>query len=111
MFTDRLCFLRRSIYKTLTFMAQTAWLAINFMISVDFVGRIPWGPVILETKRRVPGIKAPGNKVPGNKVPGNKVPGNKAPRYFLRLNYLIISVHQLGRRLKLAYFSLVFYAK
>lgn len=84
MFTDRLCFLRRSIYKTLTFMAQTAWLAINFMISVDFVGRIPWGPVILETKRRVPGIKAPGNK-----VPGNKVPGNKAPRYFLRLNYLI----------------------
>lgn len=25
-------------------MAQTAWLAINFMISVDFVGRIPWGP-------------------------------------------------------------------
>lgn len=106
MFTDRLCFLRRSIYKTLTFMAQTAWLAINFMISVDFVGRIPWGPVILETKRRVPGIKAPGNK-----VPGNKVPGNKAPRYFLRLNYLIISVHQLGRRLKLAYFSLVFDAK
>ena len=101
MFTDKLCFLRRSIYKTLTFMAQTAWLAINFMISVDFVGRIPWGPVILETKRRVPGIKAP----------GNKVPGNKAPRYFLRLNYLIISVHQLGRRLKLAYFSLVFYAK
>lgn len=82
-------------------MAQTAWLAINFMISVDFVGRIPRGPVILETKRRVPGIKAP----------GNKVPGNKAPRYFLRLNYLIISVHQLGRRLKLAYFSLVFYAK
>lgn len=101
MFTDRLCFLRRSIYKTLTFMAQTAWLAINFMKSVDFVGRIPWGPVILETKRRVPGIKAP----------GNKVPGNKAPRYFLRLNYLIISVHQLGRRLKLAYFSLVFYVK